>query len=222
VDFVLCEAAVMPHVRGMTILFDIGNVLLRFDYHETLHALIPAELGDAATRLRLLDEKREDLESGRIAVADFVPWALQTLGSRATGEQFIAAWRSIFTPIAETWELVEKLSAQGHRLILFSNINAIHHPWIFEAYPGFEKFHGAAMSYEMGVMKPHDAFYQWAIERYDLVPDETFYIDDLEANIATGEKFGFYCHQYDFLRHESLLEDLGKFLSIPLLSRENE
>ena len=53
----------------MTILFDIGNVLLRFDYKEALHALIPAELGDAAERLRLLDVKRDDLESGRIDAA---------------------------------------------------------------------------------------------------------------------------------------------------------
>lgn len=197
----------------MTILFDIGNVLLRFDYKEALHALIPAELGDAAARLQLLDEKREDLESGRIRVEDFVEWSLQTLGTEANQDEFVAAWRSIFTAIPETWDLVEKLSAEGHRLILFSNINAIHHPWIFEAYPGFEKFHGAVMSYEIGVMKPHDGFYRWAIEHYELVPEETFYIDDLEANIETGRKWGFFCHQYDFLRHEKLLEDLARFRS---------
>lgn len=195
----------------MTILFDIGNVLLRFDYKEALHALIPAELGDAAARLQLLDEKREDLESGRIAADDFIQWALQTLGTQASAEQFIAAWRSIFTPIPETWALVEKLHQQGHRLILFSNINAIHHPWIFEAYPGFEKFHGAVMSYEIGVMKPHDGFYQWAVREYELVPEETFYIDDLPANIETGRKWGFFCHQYDFLRHDALLEDFAKY-----------
>lgn len=200
--------------RGrMTILFDIGNVLLRFDYKEALHALIPAELGDAAARLRLLDEKREDLESGRIAADDFVQWSLETLGTQASAEEFVAAWRSIFTPIPETWALVEKLHAEGHRLILFSNINAIHHPWIFEAYPGFEKFHGAVMSYEIGVMKPHDGFYQWAMDQYDLVPEETFYIDDLEPNIETGRKHGFFCHQYDFLRHEALLFELAKFRS---------
>lgn len=195
----------------MTILFDIGNVLLRFDYKEALHALIPADLGDAAARLQLLDEKREDLESGRIAADDFIQWALQTLGTQASAEQFIAAWRSIFTPIPETWALVEKLHQLGHRLILFSNINAIHHPWIFDAYPGFEKFHGAVMSYEIGVMKPHDGFYQWAVREYELVPEETFYIDDLPANIETGRKWGFFCHQYDFLRHDALLEDFAKY-----------
>ena len=188
----------------MTILFDIGNVLLRFDYKEALHALIPPELGDATERLRLLDVKRDDLESGRINAADFTDWSLSTLGSRATAEEFIAAWRSIFTPIHETWRLAEQWSRDGHRLILFSNINAIHHPWIFEAFPVFQHFHGAVMSYEIGCMKPHDGFYQSAIEAYQLIPQDTFYIDDLPANIAAGEKFGFHCHTYDHRAHNAL------------------
>jgi glucose-1-phosphatase len=188
----------------VTILFDIGNVLLRFDYKEALHALIPAEMGDAAERLRLLDEKRDDLESGRVGADEFVAWALETLGSPASPEQFIAAWRSIFSPIAGTWALAERWAAEGHRLILFSNINPIHHPWIFEEYPVFRHFHGAVMSYEIGCMKPLEGFYQIACETYQLDPSDTFYIDDLPANIASGKRFGFHCHQYHPDDHEAL------------------
>lgn len=189
---------------GVTILFDIGNVLLRFDYKEALHALIPSELGDAAERLSLLDIKRDDLESGRIGADDFIDWALLTLGSRATAEEFVTAWRSIFTPIPATWELAERWAREGHRLILFSNINAIHHPWIDEAFSVFAHFHGAVMSYEIGCMKPHDGFYQTAIDLHQLIPAETFYIDDLPANIAAGKRFGFHCHQYDHEHHGDL------------------
>lgn len=202
--FVLSKVLRLRAVCGMTILFDIGNVLLRFDYKEALHALIPAELGDAAERLRLLDVKRDDLESGRISAEDFVDWSLATLGSPASADQFVAAWRSIFSPIDGTWALVEKWASAGHRLILFSNINPIHHPWIFEAYPVFRHFHGAVMSYEIGCMKPHDGFYETACERYALDPADTFYIDDLAANIAAGQRFGFHCHQYHPDEHEGL------------------
>ncbi|MFM2169972.1 MAG: hypothetical protein RI957_201 [Verrucomicrobiota bacterium] len=188
----------------MIILFDIGNVLLRFDYKEALHALIPPHLGRAEERLRLLDVKRDDLESGRISANDFIEWSLLTLGAEASAEQFTAAWRSIFTPIPGTWELAERWSQQGHRLILFSNINPIHHPWIFDAFPVFQHFHGAVMSYEIGCMKPHDQFYQIAKQRHDLIPEQTFYIDDLMANIETGRRFGFHCHLYHPDRHDEL------------------
>ena len=203
--FVLSKLHDTPQGELMTILFDIGNVLLRFDYKEALHALIPPHLGRAEERLRLLDVKRDDLESGRISAGDFIEWSLKTLGSEASAEEFTSAWRSIFTPISGTWDLAERWAQQGHRLILFSNINPIHHPWIFDAFPVFQHFHGAVMSYEIGCMKPHDAFYQIAIERYALIPEQTFYIDDLIANVDAGRRFGFHCHHYHPDHHEELL-----------------
>ena len=67
----------------MTFLFDIGNVLLRFDYKKPMLSLVPPHNGDAAERLRLLEEKKDELESGRIEADVFISWALETLGSEA-------------------------------------------------------------------------------------------------------------------------------------------
>lgn len=195
----------------MTFLFDIGNVLLRFDYKEALLNLIPPTAGDPDVLLKNLEEKRHDLECGHIALEEFIPWALATLKSPASPADFIAAWRAIFSPIEANWQLARELHAKGHRLILFSNINAIHSPWIYEAYEIFSLFHGAVMSFEIGHMKPHPQFYQHAIEHHQLVPSETIYIDDLPANIATGREFGFHCHQYDPDSHADLEAFLSQF-----------
>lgn len=195
----------------MTFLFDIGNVLLRFDYKQPMLSLVPPHLGDAAARLSLLEEKKDDLESGRIEADVFISWALDTLGSDAGPDDFRLAWRSIFTPIHETWELVKKLKTAGHRLILFSNINAIHHPWIFEEFPIFSHFDGAVMSYQIGCMKPSDEFYLRATELYQLDPGNTIYIDDLKANIEAGRRFGFVCHMYEPGQHRALLDFLQPF-----------
>jgi putative hydrolase of the HAD superfamily len=210
--FVLPIDFLSLHAPRMTILFDIGNVLLRFDYKDALLALIPAHLSDPNERLKLLDEKRDDLESGRIGAEDFVTWSLQTLGSTAQAEDFVHAWRSIFTPIQETWDLAEKLKADGHRLILFSNINPIHCPWIYEAYPVFSLFDGAVMSFEIGCMKPLHEFYAKATELYQLDPRETIYIDDLPANIDAGKNIGFHCHLYDHRNHQALEDFLAELL----------
>ena len=195
----------------MTFLFDIGNVLLRFDYKQPMLLLVPPHLGDATARLHLLEEKRNELESGRIEADDFISWALDTLGSDASPDEFRRAWRSIFTPIHEMWQLVEKLEASGHRLILFSNINAIHHPWILEEFPIFSHFDGAVMSHQIGCMKPSDEFYLRATELYQLDPGDTIYIDDLPANIEAGRRFGFLCHRYEPGHHSALLDFLRPF-----------
>ena len=79
------------------------------------------------------------------------------------------------------WQRVRQLTADGHRLILFSNINAIHAPWIYDEFPEFPLFDGAVFSFETGFVKPQPEIYQYAIDDHGLVPAETLYIDDLPA-----------------------------------------
>jgi putative hydrolase of the HAD superfamily len=109
------------------------------------------------------------------------------------------------------WKNVRQLAADGHRLILFSNTNAIHCPWVFEAYPEFSLFSGAVLSFETGFIKPEPPIYQHAIDAHGLVPAETLYIDDLPQNIATGREFGFQCHTYDLRDHASFEKWLSTF-----------
>jgi putative hydrolase of the HAD superfamily len=109
------------------------------------------------------------------------------------------------------WENVRQFARAGHRMILFSNINAIHCPWIFEAYPEFSCFHGAVLSFETGFIKPHPEIYQHAIRRHGLVPAETLYIDDMPENIATGRDFGFHCHPYNLNDHAAFTRWLSGF-----------
>lgn len=99
------------------------------------------------------------------------------------------------------WRAVERLAADGHRLLLFSNTNAIHCPWILEAYDVFHHFEGGTYSFKVGSMKPEPEIYHRAIEDHELVPGETLYIDDLSANIETDRRLGFRCHRYDLRDH---------------------
>lgn len=194
-------------------LFDIGKVLLDFDFESSLKSLLPPDHPDPASALSLLLEKKDEFETGRISVNDYTAWALATLGSTETHERFHHAWRHIFTPNAPMWETARALHSAGHRLILFSNINAIHCPWIFETYPDFSLFHGAILSYEVDSIKPEPQIYQRAIEKYSLTPAKTLYIDDLPANIATGKALGFQTHQYHLDNHQAFEQWLAKHLS---------
>jgi putative hydrolase of the HAD superfamily len=206
----------------MTFLFDIGRVLLDFDFETSLARLLPPHPTHARQRLAALLEKRDEFETGTIPPDDYITWALHELGSSATPAEFRHAWQHIFTPIEPMWLTVRQLAAAGHRLILFSNTNAIHCPWAFEEFPQFALFPEAVLSYQVGAVKPHPPIYQHAIDTYQLDPAATLYIDDLPANIATGLAFGFRSYQYDLrdhpaferwlathLPHHALLQSLG-------------
>jgi putative hydrolase of the HAD superfamily len=77
-------------------------------------------------------------------------------------------------------------------------------------YPVFELFDKSVYSHLAGAMKPDDHIYHVAIRDLEIDPAETFYIDDLEPNIAAGQRFGFVSHQYDWRNHDALLRDMQK------------
>jgi len=185
----------------MTFLFDIGRVLLDFDFIPSLGRLLPADSPDRESRLARLLDRKDDFEAGAMHLDEYTVWAIEVLGIKSTSEEFHHAWQQIFTRNEPMWECARKLSDDGHRLILFSNTNSIHCPWIFSEFPEFSIFPEAILSYEVGAIKPHPAIYQHAIDRYGLIPSEVLYIDDLPENIATGREHGFRTWQYDLRNH---------------------
>ncbi|MGB6222335.1 HAD family hydrolase [Haloferula sp.] len=201
----------------MTFLFDIGKVLLDFDFETSLRRLLPPGTPDSEIDQRLdrMLERKDEFESGHVSPDDYIPWALDVLGHGITHEAFTEAWQNIFTPNPPMWRIVEKLHADGHRLILFSNTNAIHCPWIFENYEIFSKFESGVLSFEVGAIKPEEKIYHHAIEAHGLTPTETLYIDDLPANIETGRQLGFRTHQYDLADHAAFEEWLDNELEPP-------
>ena len=195
----------------MNFLYDIGRVLLDFDFESSLSRLLPADCVNPRARLERLLERKDEFEAGQVEADAYIDWALGVMGSGATADQFRDAWRSIFTPNEPMWQCVRQLSAKGHRLILFSNINSIHCPWIFEKYPEFSLFDGAVLSYEVGAIKPQAEIYKHAFDAHRLDPGSTLYIDDLPENIAAGRAHGLHCWQYDLRDHESFEQWLSNF-----------
>lgn len=186
----------------MTILFDIGNVLLdlHFDrFQQAIHGTSTPPDPD------LLIHLKDPYEAGEITSEEFVNRSLEIITTDHTPETFIAAWEDIFTLNTPMWDLVRELKQEGHRLILFSNTNEIHANAFLSKYPEFALFDHQHFSQNIGAIKPNDEFYQIAIKTYQLIPAETLYFDDLPDNIATGKRLGFQSHQYDIKNHQAAL-----------------
>jgi FMN phosphatase YigB (HAD superfamily) len=184
-------------------LFDIGNVLVRFDFSTAAVRFAKLSTANADEVLERLSSFKDELESGRISDDDFVRQSIERIGFRGTSEEFKLIWGDIFTENSPMVALVKELAGR-HPLYLFSNTSGLHKQWLFENFDVFQQFSGGVYSHEVRCMKPHDAFYQAAIEQYGLDPAQTFYIDDLPDNIATGQRLGFVCHRYSPDEHEAL------------------
>jgi len=187
----------------MTYLIDIGNVLLSFDFAPAM-AKITGPNADPEAFQKIMAAK-DPFEAGQMPLREYLDFAYPLLDFTGSDENFAAAWNSIFTPIMPMWELMESLAEKGHRLILFSNTNPIHAPNIVENYPVFQHFNHAVFSHEIGAIKPDNNFFTRAFDLFQIIPEETIYIDDMAENIEAGEALGLQSFCYDYNDHQSLL-----------------
>ena len=202
-DMGMSPASVLKPVSAF--LFDIGNVLLRFDFGRTLRALAAkSRVSDPGVLLGAVDVLKAGYEDGGMDRATFLREVFALLEFRGSEREFVTAWEEIFEPNLPMVALVERLWGR-YPLFLLSNTNDIHREYIFREYPFFKRFSGGIYSYEVGASKPGPESYRIACERLGLEPEGTFFIDDLLPNIETARSLGFHAHHYHHAEHEALL-----------------
>ncbi|NOX99305.1 MAG: HAD family phosphatase [Verrucomicrobia bacterium] len=190
-------------------LFDIGKVILNFDFNLGAQRIQGhCSKVSADEILPAIADLTDDLESGKMDTSSYVTEVSRRLGYSGSEDEFIRAFENIFTPNADMVALIDHLKQNGHRLYLLSNTNGIHVPFFTREYPVFKHFSGAVYSHETGVMKPGAGIYEAAIQQFDLDPHRTIYIDDLEANVIAGRELGLLGIHYDPEQHHRLLENL--------------
>jgi putative hydrolase of the HAD superfamily len=191
-------------------LFDIGNVLLRFDFSLALDKLAAqSEAHNPTEVLAAIDRVKLAYEDGQIDRAGFLRAAFDVLRFRGTEVDFIAAWEDIFEPNLPMIALVERLHGR-YPLYLLSNTNDIHRDYIFRRYEYFGRFTAGTYSYEAKASKPGREIYGIACRQLGIEPASTFFIDDLLPNIETARALGFQCHHYHHDQHEALLAQLAQ------------
>jgi FMN phosphatase YigB (HAD superfamily) len=189
------------------IIFDIGNVLLRFDFSLATQRIAPFCAANPASIPSLLEPLKMELESGRLPGEAFLQQASEILGY--TGERSLlrSAWQEIFAPIEATHRLVERLHG-SLPLFLLSNTNDLHAEYFLSRYPVFERFQTAVYSHECGLMKPEAGIYAHALEKFGLRAEQVFFIDDLAPNITAARTSGWLAHHYAEKSHDLLLSEL--------------
>ncbi len=195
------------HLMIQACLFDIGNVLVSFDYSRAFHRIAGQTQRTLEDLKSHLSEAGTALETGSIDSGTFISEALAFLGEGVSRESFLSAFTEIFALNRPMWEVVDAVRAVMP-VHLFSNTSEIHETWLFQKWPEFSRFNGGFFSWRLGSMKPGAGMYERAIQTLGVPPESIAYIDDLPANIETGRRFGFRSHLYDLRRHEALLDFL--------------
>jgi FMN phosphatase YigB (HAD superfamily) len=174
------------------ILFDLGRVLINFDFqrgYRALAGLCPYAAEEIPRRLAGTGLV-ERFETGLVEPRGFMEQMCRILDLKVDYDQFRGIWSSIFTDILIPENMLEGLRRR-YRLVLVSNTNALHFEMIRENYGHLLRhFDDLVLSFEVHAMKPLPEIFQAAVERAGCRPEECFYTDDIAAYIEGARRMG--------------------------------
>jgi 2-haloacid dehalogenase len=184
--------------RLTTVTFDLGGVLIDWDPRYLYRSVFDDEaemerfLAEVTTQ-----EWNTQQDAGR-------PWAeaVEVLTAefpehRDLIEAYHLRWHETLGDAIEgTVEILAELRDRGFRLLALSNWSAETFPVARRRYPFLAWFEGIVISGEVGVAKPDERIFLTLIERHDIEPSRTAFIDDSEPNVRAAEALGFVAVRY--------------------------
>lgn len=180
------------------LVFDLGNVLLPFNYEIILSGLdrIEIGLGEKFKRFyRTNYELHRELECGNLSEGKFLEIVLGALDNKLSKEDFCELYSNIFTVNNELVRILPALK-KNYKLVLMSNTNGIHQRYGWGKYEFLKVFDKLVLSHEAGAVKPEPEIYK-AVEAYTLAqPEEHFYTDDIAEYIAGARLLGWDAVQF--------------------------
>lgn len=195
------------------VLFDLGKVILNFDFTPAFKKLsaacprTPAEIDDYFRRSGL-----EVLyDGGKISSREFHLKVKKGLGHHLSFAEFKKIWNEIFKPNARIVALIAKLKGRT-RLVLISNTNAMHFEHVAKRYAVLARFDRHILSYKEKVRKPDERIYRAAIRACRAAPHEILYIDDRLDLTEAAEGIGL--HTFTFKNNSNELIKRMKKLEI--------
>ncbi len=171
------------------IVFDMGNVLIRFDPS----LFIEREgITDPDDRKLLLDELFNSVEwaqmdRGILEEKTAEPFILKRFPERLhpAVSNLLHHWAIPGDEFIGMRELVAELKEAGYGLFLLSNASTAQHRY-WPLFPVSEYFDGKLISCDVKVVKPMREIYQIFTDRFLLDPEECLFIDDAPANVAAA------------------------------------
>lgn len=175
------------------VIFDMGNVLIDFDpmrYVKELH-INDKEEEDKIYKATYLNYKSIYMDYGAISDEEFINYVVDGLGEeyREKIKKLILNWTDYLTPIEGVEDIIKELKNKGYKLYLLSNASFNQHNY-WEKIPAHKYFDGKIVSCDVGSIKPFPEIYEALYKKYDIKPEESFFIDDLIINIFGANRTG--------------------------------
>lgn len=167
------------------IVFDMGNVLVRFDPELFINRYSVSERDKKFLRDEvfhsvewvMMDRGSMDEATAESRILPRLPEQL-----RSVARELIEKWDEPILPVDGMLELLQTLKQNGYRLYLLSNAAARQHKYWVRA-DASKLMDGTLISADVKLLKPDPKIYRAFLKKYELKPEECVFIDDTPINV---------------------------------------
>lgn len=190
------------------VVFDLGQVLLRFDYKHFVEKVNRHKAGIGEQFLELYKKNYDihrDFEKGLISEKDFMSKMLGYLEHVIDEETFCKYWSDIFSFNDDIIALLPELK-KNYKLYLISNTNSIHKKYGYQDYEFLKLFDKLILSHEVKFIKPEEEIYR-KVENFSGFPsEEHIFIDDILEYVDAAKSIGW--DGIQFIGYDDLVNNL--------------
>ena len=197
----------MPWDEVDTVVFDIGNVLIRYAPDNFVKTLFP---GDEATQQHMLDHVYRGahwLQFDRGVLSYDEAAAMLEREHGRPKEEYLRAlrgWMELKEPLEEGWRAARLCKEKGKRIVLLSNYPKEGYEFLRKKFASrFDLFDDACISCYIHQIKPEEPIYRTLMATCGVQAGRAVFIDDLLANVEGAMNVGI----HGFHMHETGMMD---------------
>lgn len=175
-----------------TVIFDIGNVLVKWNPANLYRKIFPVEEEREQFLTTICTMEWHTLQDAGRSPQE---GTTELLGKYPEHKEAILAfydrWEEMFDGAIEgTVEILKEVKEKGYRVYALSNYNAELYQRTVNDFPFLDWFDGKIISSEAKMKKPDENIYRLLFSRFAIDPETAIFIDDLAANIAAANRLG--------------------------------
>lgn len=176
------------------IIFDFGNVLVKWDAHQLYQRFFP-DLQSVDSFLKEIHfaEWNAQQDAGRLFSEGVADLSKKFPHYAELIQAYDTYWEESLTgTFDEVIELAKKLKQAGYKIYLLTNSSAEKFEIAKQKYSFLQMFDDMIISGEHKLLKPDPAIYHFTLNRINHKANECVFIDDSLPNIESAKAIGFY------------------------------
>lgn len=171
------------------IVFDLGNVLVKFDSNELIYSFFNERQEEVKSFY--FDSLWDEYDQGLYSVEEMIEKGVKQFPELELNiKELMYHWTEFVIPLKDNVAYIKDLKRFGYKVYILSNIPEDDTKYL-RSCGVFDNIDGGVFSYEYKKIKPDPEIFHILLKKYDLKASEYLFLDDRKDNVVAASNLGF-------------------------------